>query len=234
MTTSGKSPPARGGGPRKPTTPVKVDAGRSWGPIVLFGLVGLLAAGIIAWGLWAPFRPGAARYSWSERVGQIPGVADYRETSPADLTSNHAYGSQAYPQRPPVGGTHNPIWQQCMGNVYPAPIANEHAVHSLEHGAVWITYRTGLPPDQVAALAAKVTGKDYTLMSPVDDLDSPISLQAWGYQLKVDDATDPRIDDFITALRVNATMEPGATCSGGNTATGTTPLTEQQVEQLGG
>ena len=41
-------------------------------------------------------------------------------------------------------------------------------------------------------------------MSPVDDLDKPISLQAWGYQLKVDNADDARIDEFIKALRMNA------------------------------
>ena len=38
-------------------------------------------------------------------------------------------------------------------------------------------------------------------MSPYPGLDAPISLQAWGYQLKVDNADDPRIDDFIKALR---------------------------------
>ena len=47
-------------------------------------------------------------------------------------------------------------------------------------------------------------------MSPFAGLDKPISLQAWGYQLKVDNASDGRIDEFIKALRVNATIEPGA------------------------
>ena len=92
---------------------------------------------------------------------------------------------------------HNAAWQNCMGDVYDAPIANEHAVHSLEHGAVWITYRPGLPQDQLDKLAGKVRGVEKMLMSPYEGLDKPISLQAWGYQLKVDNADDPRIDEFI-------------------------------------
>ena len=61
-------------------------------------------------------------------------------------------------------------------------------------------------------------------MSPYPGLDKPISLQAWGYQLKVDNADDSRIDDFISALRVNASIEgPTISCSQGITATGTTP-----------
>jgi hypothetical protein len=36
-----------------------------------------------------------------------------------------------------------------------------------------------------------------------------------GFQLKVDNADDSRIKDFITALRQNATVEQGAICSGG-------------------
>ena len=44
-------------------------------------------------------------------------------------------------------------------------------------------------------------------MSPFEGLDTPISLQAWGYQLKVDNADDSRIDEFIKALRVNASIE---------------------------
>ena len=104
-----------------------------------------------------------------------------------------------------------------MGDVYAEPIANEHAVHSLEHGAVWVTYKQGLAADQVAKLQTKVEGKDYMLMSPVAGLDKNVSLQAWGYQLKVDNADDTRIDEFIKDLRVNASMEPGAACSSGNT-----------------
>jgi len=51
-------------------------------------------------------------------------------------------------------------------------------------------------------------------MAPYPGLDQPISLQAWNHQLKLADANDPRIDQFIAALRRNQYNYPeiGATC----------------------
>ncbi|MGH3434309.1 MAG: DUF3105 domain-containing protein [Thermocrispum sp.] len=121
-----------------------------------------------------------------------------------------------YQQQPPFGGAHDPVWAACDGVVYQQAVRNEHMVHSLEHGAVWIAYN----PDRVdqagvSALSAKVTGRPYTMMSPYPGLDQPISLQSWGFQLKVSDPADPRIDQFIDALRQNqeTTPEPNAPCS---------------------
>ncbi|WP_051571305.1 DUF3105 domain-containing protein [Cryptosporangium arvum] len=149
----------------------------------------------------------------------IDGVVDYRASDPGMLTQQHVTGDVTYPVSPPVGGDHASQWQNCQGDVYTAPIGDPNAVHSLEHGAVWITYRPDLPPDQVATLAAKVKGNDYTLMSPFPGLDQPISLQAWGYQLKLDNADDERIDAFLEKYRIEASIEPGATCGNGTTAT---------------
>jgi hypothetical protein len=104
--------------------------------------------------------------------------------------------------------------------VYAEPIANEHAVHSLEHGAVWITYKQGLPADQVAVLQKKVAGRDYTFMSPYPGLDKSVSVQVWGFQLKTDDVNDKRIDEFIKDTRLVAALEAGIPCTGGNTTTG--------------
>ncbi|MER7009977.1 DUF3105 domain-containing protein [Saccharopolyspora sp. NPDC000359] len=110
----------------------------------------------------------------------------------------------AYDQSPPFGGPHDGIWADCTGVVYPEPVRTENMVHSLEHGAVWIAYN----PDKVdeagvERLKVRAEGKQYTMMSPYPGLDSPISLQSWGHQLKVDSVDDPRIDQFITALRLN-------------------------------
>src|SRR4029079_6621862 len=62
----------------------------------------------------------------------------------------HVAGSILYAENPPIGGQHNVVWQNC--GIYDAPIHNEHAVHSLEHGAIWITYRPDLAADQVQKL----------------------------------------------------------------------------------
>ncbi|HEX6968442.1 MAG TPA: DUF3105 domain-containing protein [Micromonosporaceae bacterium] len=223
---------AKGRGPKKPVKPIKVSQERSWGPIALFVAVGLIAAGIIGYGGWAVYH-GAK--PWQERAAAIDGILDFRESDPKLVEQrNHKKGSIEYAMRPPVAGDHNDYWQNCMGDVYDAPIANEHALHSLEHGAVWVTYRQGLPADQVEALAERVRGNEYMMMSPVENLDAPISLQAWGYQLKVDDVGDKRIDEFIKALRSNASVEPGASCAGGVTATGTTPRDLAGGMQQGG
>src|SRR5262249_48197506 len=84
-----------------------------------------------------------------------------------------------------------------------------------EHGAIWITYRDGLPAAEVDKLKPLVVGQQYIAMSPYPDLKTKVSLQAWGYQLFVDSVTDPRINEFIALLDHNpkTTPEYGATCS---------------------
>ncbi|HET6484196.1 MAG TPA: DUF3105 domain-containing protein [Actinoplanes sp.] len=216
-----KGPVGKGGKGRKPVTPVKAAGGRNWGPLAVAGLVVLIAAGIIGYGVYAAVN---GSRGWEEKVADIKGVVNYRAQKNAAIDArDHKEGPQQYVTSPPVGGAHNAAWQNCMGDVYDQPIANEHAVHSLEHGAVWITYKQGLPADQVEVLKQKVQGKEYTLMSPYAGLDKNVSVQVWGYQLKTDDVNDSRIDEFIKDTRLVSTLEPTAACSSGNTSTG--PLT---------
>jgi hypothetical protein len=224
--------PATKGGGRRPLTPVRVSQGRNWGPIAMFSAVILIAVGIIGFAGWKVYE---SALTVSDRVSDISGAHDFRKSNP-DLVkaAQHQSGPIKYDQNPPVAGKHNPDWQNCMGDVYDAPIANEHAVHSMEHGAVWVVYNPAkLSKDQIANLAKKVTGKEYTLMSPMENLDAAVSVQAWGFQLKVNDPGDKRIDEFIKATRKNAGVE-AASCSGGITETGTTPRDLQATQQTGG
>ncbi|MER6136547.1 DUF3105 domain-containing protein [Streptomyces sp. NPDC001815] len=132
------------------------------------------------------------------------------------LTQNHVTKSVSYPMNPPVGGDHHQAWMTCDGSVYTKAIPNENAVHSLEHGAVWITYNDKAADADVKALADKVAKTPYTLMSPVKDQAGALMLSAWGKQLTVDKASDPRVQQFLTKYVQGAqTPEPGAACAGG-------------------
>ncbi|MBM2621247.1 DUF3105 domain-containing protein [Actinoplanes sp. LDG1-06] len=214
-----KGPAGKGGGKgRKPVTPVKVAGGRNWGPIAVAGVVVLVAVGIIGYGVFAAVQ---GSRDWQDKVSEIAGVVNYRKQNNAQINdTSHKQGTQQYVTSPPVGGAHNATPQNCSGDVYDAPIANEHAVHSLEHGAVWITYKQGLAADQVNVLKGKVEGQDYTMMSPYAGLDKNVSVQVWGFQYKTDDVNDPKIDEFIKDTRLVSALEPGISCSGGNTTTG--------------
>jgi hypothetical protein len=225
---AGRGPTKSGGGKgRRPVPAVKVSQGRNWGPILMFGGACLVAILIIGFGAYALInRPDPSK--WRARADAIPGIHDYLKSNPdwfvVPAAGNHKTGVLTYPTSPPVGGTHAPYWQNCMGDVYTAQVPKEQATHSMEHGAVWVAYRPDLPKDQVDKLASKVRDKSFMLMSPYPGLDTAISLQAWGFQLKVDNASDGRIDDFITNLRQNTSQEPQAGCSGGITDTSPTPL----------
>jgi Protein of unknown function (DUF3105) len=131
----------------------------------------------------------------------------------------------AYDQSPPFGGPHDQSWAGCNGVVYEAAVRNENMVHALEHGAVWIAYN----PDEIKGgalntLKSKVEGQPYMMLSPYPGLDKPISLQSWGHRLKLDSATDERVDQFIDSLRENAYQnpEPGGRCD--TDGTGFDPL----------
>lgn len=146
-----------------------------------------------------------------QQAGKTPpsGVKSF-----SNLSRNHTGEPVSYPQTPPVGGPHNPVWQNC--GFYSEPVRNENAVHSMEHGAVWITYRPDLPGGQVETLRDLAQGRNYVLVSPYPGLPSPVVASAWGKQLQLDSADDPRLEQFVSSYSQGPqTPEPGATCSGG-------------------
>jgi hypothetical protein len=141
------------------------------------------------------------------------------------LEHQHVTGPVKYSIVPPVGGPHNPIWMNA--GVYTKPIPTERAVHNLEHGAVWITYDPNLPASEVSKLTAFVTRQSlitedassvgisndanrYMDLSPwaTNTLPSPIVISAWGHQLRVTSATDPRLQKFVDTFRHNQKYTP--------------------------
>jgi len=115
---------------------------------------------------------------------------------------------------PPVGGVHTTELQEC--GIYSEPIPDARAIHSLEHGAVWITYRADLPPADVEFLQALVREESFLLLSPYPTQEYPLVLSAWGVQLPLDRVNDPRLSAFIARYRLGPTApEVGAACNNG-------------------
>lgn len=129
------------------------------------------------------------------------------------VVGGHVQEPVNYTTNPPTGGSHYTVAQNC--GVYVQPIFNELAVHSLEHGAVWITYDPSLPPDQVAILQELARGGAKRLLSPYPGLPGPIFASSWNYQLAVERADDPRLAQFVRQYESHPDApEPGASCTG--------------------
>lgn len=127
----------------------------------------------------------------------------------------HVQGTVAYDRTPPAGGDHSGVWQNC--GFYPDPIVPEQGVHSMEHGAVWLTYRSDLGASDVDRVRSLAEGESFVLVSPWEaGLPSAVVASAWGRQLEVSSASDPRLEQFIRAFQVGPQApEPGAPCTGG-------------------
>jgi hypothetical protein len=139
---------------------------------------------------------------------------DEVQTYDVGPAGQHTGADVNYEQNPPVGGPHNPVWQNC--GYYDQPVRDENAVHSLEHGAVWITYSPDLPQDQVEHLRDIAENETFVLVSPRDGLPSPVVASAWGKQLRLDNAEDSDLERFIGAYQQGPqTPEQGAVCTGG-------------------
>ncbi|MDR6218400.1 DUF3105 domain-containing protein [Deinococcus soli (ex Cha et al. 2016)] len=127
----------------------------------------------------------------------------------------HQDGRIEYAETPPVGGLHNPVWQNC--GLYARPVPRERAVHAMEHGAVWITYRPDLNAADLGTLRDLASRHTYLLVSPFPGLDEPVVMNAWNRQLRLA-AFDPgRVRAFVQAFEQAASApERGALCTGGS------------------
>jgi hypothetical protein len=122
-----------------------------------------------------------------------------------------------YDHTPPAGGQHFPAWLRC--GVYTEPVPNEFAVHSEEHGAVWLTYRPGAGAADIAKLVElRRLNTKYTLVSPYPGQPAAFMASTWGAQLSADRPDDERLAAFVkTYAGGGQGGEKGANCDRGLT-----------------
>ncbi|TXS62067.1 MULTISPECIES: DUF3105 domain-containing protein [unclassified Streptomyces] len=179
-------------------------------------VVGLVVGGVVLVRSQSDKSDTAASDSKGAGSGHFVTGKDGVRTWSGKLSRNHVTKTVDYPMEPPVGGDHNQVWMNCNGDVYTKPVNDMNAVHSLEHGAVWVTYNDKASDADVKALAEKVKKTPYTLMSPVADQKDPVMLSAWGKQRTVTGASDPAVNSFFSEfVQGKQTPEPGAACTNG-------------------
>ena len=163
MMASGKTAKKR----RTPAPVVTQREGLPWLTIAAVAVVVALAAGIFvvvfsktkendaAQDALAPWTPSESNQDPSTAIPGIfvgaatPATADTPASYVDYKVGLHVTADQrvAYDRFPPVGGPHDGTWADCNGVVYDTAVRNENMVHTLEHGAIWITYN----PDTITA-----------------------------------------------------------------------------------
>jgi len=119
-----------------------------------------------------------------------------------------------YPTAPPAGGDHLGIWHTC--GIYKVELLDEAAVHSLEHGAVWVTYKPEIEKEEIVKLTTMLSDKTKILLSPHSEQMPQIVATAWGRRLEVETASDPRLNKFIDFFTDGESApEAGITCDRG-------------------
>jgi hypothetical protein len=143
----------------------------------------------------------------------VRGVPDGTE-SVAVGPAEHVEGDIHAEGEVPTGGSHSQVWQNC--EFYEEEVRSENAVHSLEHGAVWITYRPDLPRDDIDTLRGFISRPDKVLISPIEGQGPAVMATAWANQLELDSVADLRLAQFVNEFEGSSSApEPGALCAGG-------------------
>lgn len=184
-----------------------VSARRPWGLIAAAVAVAVFAAAVLTYAVLAVNRANADKVTSAD---QIAGLKTFDYAS----GQQHVSTPVTYTESPPVGGPHDPEWADCTGTVYDVDIRHENAVHSMEHGATWITYNPDtLAGGDLATLKKLVQGHAGLLLSPYAGLSSPLSLQSWNHQLFLDSAGDKRVRQYVDFMTLNQAFYPEVSAS---------------------
>lgn len=203
-----KQTPSRKGGTGTKQAPTGRATGLGpeipWGRIVGWG-TGVIVVGVILVGIVFGSDP------LNEVASGLDPATRVVENIPSGV---HQDGDIDYGELLPPGGPHNAIWQNC--GFYDGVIRTENAVHSMEHGVVWLTYRSDIAQGDLDTLAGFGRDRTKILVSEQPLQESPIVATAWGYQYEAQTADDEGLLRFIKELAGSPDApEPGGACSGG-------------------
>lgn len=166
----------------------QVRAKKTARTLFIYGGALLIVAGV-GYGLFAFSRPSAPP------DGDDSTSVTYPIQGRAHIADGAAHAP--YNSNPPSSGPH--YASPARGGFYDDALPDERVIHNLEHGDIWIAYRSQLP-DEVKSALRSFAGP-YVVVSPRQENDGDISLVAWGrvdtFNLENGALDEARIRDFI-------------------------------------
>ena len=158
----------------------------------------VLVAGVIAWVVWGAVRPPSTATTAGVAGQPRPPVTNYPE-----LGREHIFPGQAHPDynsNPPTSGWHFP--QPADWGYYNGELPDELVVHNLEHGGIWISFKSADDTEvinKLVALARRYRSKVIITLRPKND--SRIAVAAWTHLMKLDHYDETAIVDFINRFK---------------------------------
>lgn len=165
---------------------------------LFFGVITLFAVGFIGFFVFNPGEPSKPR----------PGV------SHSDNGQQHVQAVEYGGEEPPTSGDHTtPLaWQ-----VYDQEIPDGNAIHNMEHGGVYISYRPDLPKEQVDKIKALFSTPyskpefkpSKAIVAPRSANKAPIVLSSWTQSQTFESFDEIKIIEYYKA-NIGKSPEPTA------------------------
>src|SRR2546425_2522795 len=164
----------------------------------IFAAAGVLVLGVVAWVVW-----GAVQANSTSTTAGVAGqpklnVIDYPEQGREPTFPGQQH--PPYNPDPPTSGWHFP--QPAEWGYYNGELPDELVVHNLEHGGIWISFKSADDTEvinKLVALARRYRSKVIITQRPKND--SRIAVAAWTHLMKLDHYDETAIVDFINRFK---------------------------------
>lgn len=133
-------------------------------------------------------------FTYFSRVASIPELGEAYQIEGA---AHVAEGTKIeYKTNPPSSGAH--YQSPARWGVYGSALPDEALVHNLEHGGVWISYKSDISLDEIKKLEDLVKSyRSKVILTPREANDKNIALVSWGRVYKLDTFNEEAIKNYI-------------------------------------
>jgi len=150
----------------------------------------------------------AAGYFGYRSISKVASVEDIGEPVPIEGEKHISDGTTVnYKTNPPASGDH--YGTPANWGVYDHEIPDEAAVHNLEHGGIWISYKPDIQSAAKQKLEEIAKIKTKVILSPRSKNDAPIAAVAWGRIYKPAVSADGAFDEESVKNFINKYINKG-------------------------